>query len=475
MPLRRRWRIALVLAASAVPLGALFIVGATLWEVFGPPPRYLEILLVPDGIVFDATTLIEAPGDTDVATSRTFDWDSRIAFDDLLDRWCLATAPDSTKHLRRPLRVSAFSGAPLCLLGPILGFPQGFEPDLRDTILLDVGGRHPIPLFWSIVGENRGDSRCLLVEDSLTSYFDGRDVCDHLVFAIPTDQPHAPDSLRAAFQALPRSSSAKPLEILTNLPADAPFERLAAALRALVATEPPPAVHCQSFRTGWEYEHLRRIRLKAQGRESLSPDEQSRFIPGFVEPVGSTGSGLRLVGMERVRFEEADARDMALHSPEELALLPLSLATPVKVERPLFASESWSPEDLTWKDFALPPVLEGHAFVLRQVVYRSCTERRHPIWWALYDNGRRSGIWTWSGGIEADSVLPNYDLQQIVGGKDERFALRLRVENMPLRVENDRSNFSTETRTEFEFQATPAGLVLQSRTGQWGLPLEAPP
>jgi len=463
----RRTRIALALAFGALPLGALCVLPGALGEAFAPPARYRHIELAPDGIVADGTLWIETPTDSEAHLPQEFDQEARSAYNDLLgSEWFgvllgqgyLRRFPDGSAHLGRPLRVSASSSAPLRLLGMVLFPPRNLQPDARDTILLEVGDRL-IPLFWNRPKHDSGTSRCLLLEDTLTSYFEGGDRCDHLVFSLPFDPNHGQERLRAAFLALPRAASAKPLQILPDLPSDAPFERLASTLRALDTTRTPPAVRYEPYRYGREVERIRKIRLRSQGRDWLSPKEQRRFVPEFVAPLGDTESGLGLVGMERIQFERVDARDMAWDAPEALALLPLSWSTQALWERPESTSVLLKSNEPAWKDFRISPVLLGHDFELRQVVNRVDGILQAPIWWALYDNGRRSGIWRGSDGFEIRAVQTRYRQRPFLGGKGERFAVCLR----------------SERRSELEFLATPAGLVLESRKEMGACPQEGPP
>lgn len=465
-----------VTCTALVAIGAMAATAAILRKSITSEARFIRVEMTENGIEVAGKTWIRMARDSTGALDlENFDIDEagRIIgtyFEtDHLQKLAdslYGTEPhqalDSTLHLRSPILLTASAEAPLLLLDAILARPNSFHPDQRDTVLLAIDSGRTVRLQWGWAKEDSGGHRCLLLEDEFTSYFEGATGCDSLRFAIPTGIADQRSRLRDAVLAARSTGPRRVLEIQTDLRSDAPLERLRTALWALdIEQEPLFASYARASGFQRTAAQLRRIRLQAQGKEWLSPQEQRRFIPGFVGPLGSSASGIRLVGMERVLFDSMDARDMAVGAPEMLALLPLSLATPVKVERPEHAPESWEPDDLTWKDFKLPPVLEGHTFVLRQVVYHPYTLRNYPISWALYDNGRRTSIWTWSGGLGNGRVLPNYKLRQVVGGKDGRFALRLQADNY-------RSSFSTEKGVEFAFRADPTGLVLGTARTAWG-------
>lgn len=449
----RRTRSILVVGSGLLGLGA----AAWAVSVLRRPPG---IELTENGIAFDGETRISIPRDDAGALDLdVFDPDhaGRILADHLQDDRHASTGDTSLSRPRRHL-VTAIGQAPLILLESVFeamrqtGDSVFLATGSGGRVLLDDGSR-----------SDSGAFRCLLLEDESTSYFTGPAACDSLVFAYPTSAPDGPERLRAVLAAGP-SDSFRRLDVVSDMRPEASFEGLLAALRA-IGTEPTPTRISYHRATGFKRfaNHLRRIRRKAQGEEWLTPEELRRFVPAFVEPLGARAadSGIGLVGLERVLFHPVAARDMAVLAPEALALLPLSSTLPVKVERPEHASDSWDPDDLTWQDFPLPRVLDGHTFVLRQVVHRPYTVRDFPIWWALYDNGRRTGIWTWSGGLGHGRVLPNYRLRHVVGGQGGRFALRLRAET-------HRSSFHTEKGVELGFRATPTGLALETARTAWG-------
>lgn len=443
---------------------------------FSADSRFLRIKLTESSIEVDGETWVRIARDTTGAPDlENFDtYEAGRVFAANLEPDHLQKLPDSlyaiqppqaldsTLHLRTPLLLTASPETPLLLLDAILASPDNFDPDRRDTVLLAIESSRAVRLQWGSAREDSGAHRCLLLEDEFTSYFEGATGCDSLRFAIPTGIADQRSRMRDAVLATRSTTHRRRLEIHADLRIDAPLERLGTALWALdIEQEPLFASYTRASGFKRFAGGLRRIRLKGQGKEWLTQEELRTFVPGFVAPLGSSASGIRLVGMERVLFDSVDARDLAVDAPDVLALLPLSSKTKVRVERPEHAPDSWEPDDLTWKDFQLPPVLEGHAFVLRQVVYHPYTLRNYPIWWALYDNGRRTSIWTWSGGLGYGRVLPNYELRQVVGGKDGRFALRLQADNY-------RRSFSTEKGVEFAFQATPTGLVLGTARTAWG-------
>lgn len=111
---------------------------------------------------------------------------------------------------------------------------------------------------------------------------------------------------------------------------------------------------------------------------------------------------VRLDGLERVYFERVGG-PAPQREPPGPALLPDTLG----------ADLGDLPEETAVRDFRLPPVFRG-ALVLRQVIDHS-HPRISQLWWALYDNGRRSDVWYFTALPERndDKVLANYEIESI--------------------------------------------------------------
>lgn len=124
------------------------------------------------------------------------------------------------------------------------------------------------------------------------------------------------------------------------------------------------------------------------------------------------GRGISLSGLERVFFREHGVGSF-LVSGSSLAgtWMPPQLDT--KIVPPECDLDCQDRGSFSYRDFPLPNVSEGHRLVLRQVQYRGVTHKTWPIWWALYDNGIRTSVWTFAGGMVEDRILTNYQVDKI--------------------------------------------------------------
>lgn len=104
------------------------------------------------------------------------------------------------------------------------------------------------------------------------------------------------------------------------------------------------------------------------------------------------GAQTRLERLERLYFDRIAGPGGELPSSLSIApLLPEILPHPGFASRPAAGKES--SDELTARDFELPSRSSNRPLWLREIVDRS-----HPriakLWWALYDGGRRSDVWS---------------------------------------------------------------------------------
>ncbi len=115
---------------------------------------------------------------------------------------------------------------------------------------------------------------------------------------------------------------------------------------------------------------------------------------------------MRLKGLERLYFNRVAGPGPPLpKSFPFAALLPETLPGPGVGLKPPAASD-----DLRVQDFELPLRSSKHRLWIRQIENQSY--RIADLWWALYDGGRRSDVWSFGAHPDRtdDKVLSNYIL-----------------------------------------------------------------
>jgi hypothetical protein len=118
---------------------------------------------------------------------------------------------------------------------------------------------------------------------------------------------------------------------------------------------------------------------------------------------------MRLAGLERLYFNHVAGPGQPLPKPLPLApLLPETLGGPGAAWKP--AENLEAPSDLKVHDFELPSPGSKRRLWIREVENHGT--RIADLWWALYDDGRRSDVWEFVASLDRtdDKVLSNYAL-----------------------------------------------------------------
>jgi hypothetical protein len=200
---------------------------------------------------------------------------------------------------------------------------------------------------------------------------------------------------------------------------------------------------------------------KLRGQDWIHWEAMQFRKSDVMDSAAGSDTGFGLEGLDRMYFDRASigalmesglsSKDEFMASSDGVAvvrLLPLLLTTTL----PQVQSNAEEAEYPTMRDFPLPLSIPGHRLVLREVLLRHYTAKDHPSWLALYDNGRRTCIWGYSGA--PDKVLTNYLLDKICPGKDGRLTLRLRGQMY-------RNGYSCEKGVELDLAVTGRGLRLE--------------
>ena len=170
--------------------------------------------------------------------------------------------------------------------------------------------------------------------------------------------------------------------------------------------------------------------------------------------------GVSLAGLDRIYFRKhGEGSFLVSASREAETWMPLALDA--KIVPPECDPECQDRGGFSHRDFPLPPVLVGHRLVLRQVQYRGVGMKTWPIWWALYDNGQRTSVWTFKGGLVRDKELTNYQIDKIVPLGQSGFRIRLKGESY-------RNGSWTEKGVELDFGQAENDFVLNSVGNRFG-------
>lgn len=191
--------------------------------------------------------------------------------------------------------------------------------------------------------------------------------------------------------------------------------------------------------SAWKLSRERDI-VSAMERLMANDWETFGFPKGFVvdsEPLPD--SSIRLEGLERIYFDAVDPMEVVTSAVrtshgtlqeivEGLAYLknfPVHDSGRFDSIRTDYTCEG----NCTWytRDLKFPFVVPGHRLWLRERRLNPNEAKTYPTWWALYDNGRRTGFWV-TGSPEDGRILTNYFMDSIVRGKDGRVFLRVHGE-----------------------------------------------
>lgn len=165
-----------------------------------------------------------------------------------------------------------------------------------------------------------------------------------------------------------------------------------------------------------------------------------------------SSSPLRFQGLERVYFERVEA-------PEALPGMPPDIAEtlPATWDRPGARAAG-----ISVRDFDVP--VRDRPLRIREVA-----EFRHPrvarIWWALYDTGRRTDVWTFTPAPERTDgkLLTNYRLHGLAVPSHDTIVLRVRGEML-----RPSGAWSLVAR-EWELHVGAAGIALVRVRNPFGL------
>ncbi len=168
----------------------------------------------------------------------------------------------------------------------------------------------------------------------------------------------------------------------------------------------------------------------------------------------------RLLGLERVFFRRnAVLMDWLSQSRQVRSWLTETLDAPVVEPECPFECPDLGGFHRT--DYPLPPSGRGHSLALREVQFWNVSSKTSPVWWALYDNGSRTTVWTFEGGIIDGRVLTNYGIERVLplaGG-----GVRIQVVG-----ESYRNGSWTEKGVELDFSWSGTDLVLRKVRNLFG-------
>ena len=119
----------------------------------------------------------------------------------------------------------------------------------------------------------------------------------------------------------------------------------------------------------------------------------------------------RLLGLDRLYFEHLTGRGDPLVASRDVAE-----ALPEQIQ-PVIPNNKKAPEadedetlNTEIRDFPLPLQHEMRNLSLRQVIQVRETSRITDLWWALYDNGRRTDVWYFRTDRTETKMLYNYEI-----------------------------------------------------------------
>jgi len=350
----------------------------------------------------------------------------------------------TARHLM--LLIAPDAGLPLARLEGLLHSPSA-EPD---TFLLELPGgkrvrvrdrrEHPVSLPQPLR---------VILWDSAFCVMDG--TRGHRSLESPwLKGPKGLDSLRAVLDRL--RSHGRRMEIQLVLAFEGPAQLIMTsenprrfACLAGIATELDRATgngfelddeDTSAWALRWE-----RDSISSMERLMKNDWEAFGFPKGYVvdsEPLPD--SSIRLEGLDRLYFDAVDPLELVTNvvrtSGGSLQTIAEGLADlknfPVhdSVRFDSIQTDYTFEGNFTWytRDLKFPFVVPGHRLWLRERRLSPYDSKEYPTWWALYDNGRRTGFWVVAGGIEDHRVLTNYFMDSIVRGKDGRIFLRVHGE-----------------------------------------------
>lgn len=140
-------------------------------------------------------------------------------------------------------------------------------------------------------------------------------------------------------------------------------------------------------------------------------------------------SPLRLQGLDRVYFQHVGGpEDRSAVPPSVGALLPEVILAANSEPKTTAKQEGDDENEVQVRDFRLPLQRSPRRLFLRQILVDRETSRVTELWWALYDEGRRSDVWYFSANrIENENkALSNYEIESASASGSDSLELRVR-------------------------------------------------
>jgi hypothetical protein len=140
-------------------------------------------------------------------------------------------------------------------------------------------------------------------------------------------------------------------------------------------------------------------------------------------------SPLRLQGLERVYFQHVGGpENLSAMPPSVGALLPEVILADNSEPKTTAKREGDDENKVQVRDFRLPLQRSARRLFLRQIVVDPETSRITKLWWALYDDGRRSDVWYFSANPmeNENKALSNYEIESASASGSDSLELRVR-------------------------------------------------
>jgi hypothetical protein len=138
---------------------------------------------------------------------------------------------------------------------------------------------------------------------------------------------------------------------------------------------------------------------------------------------------LRLQGLDRVYFQHVGVPEDRSAMPTSVgALLPEVIQPANSQQKTAAKKEVDDANDVQVRDFRLQLPPSPRRLFLRQIVVDRETSRITKLWWALYDDGRRSDVWYFSADPmeSGDKALSNYEIESASASGSDSLELRVR-------------------------------------------------
>ncbi|MBK8802097.1 MAG: hypothetical protein IPN71_08580 [Fibrobacteres bacterium] len=170
--------------------------------------------------------------------------------------------------------------------------------------------------------------------------------------------------------------------------------------------------------------------------------------------------GALLCGLERLFFRKQGVGGvLASAIQRDAGWMPTRLEDSIVI--PECEGECHDMESYSYRDFSLPAMREEQNLVLREVQLRGFAMKTWSTWWTLYDNGRRTSVWAYEGGLAGEKELANYQIDTIVPLGRDGFRIQLKGESY-------RNGSWAEKGVELDFGWTENNFVLTTVCNRFG-------